>query len=183
VRLAYLAIEGNFKMINSLESVIREHPFFHEFPEAQMKLIISCAKNVEFPEGHFIVLEGDSANEFYFIRKGAVSIELNIPERGPTNMQTVGEGEILGWSWVSPPYRWHFNARALKRTKALVFDANCLRAKCEENHDLGYEMLKRFANLITARLDATRLQLLDIYRLDDGAKPLAKKSSRTKAAK
>ena len=98
-------------MVNSLESVIKEHPFFHEFPKDQLKLITSCAKNVEFPQGHFIVLEGDSANEFYFIRKGSVSIELNIPERGPTTMQTIGEGEILGWSWVSPPYLWHFNAK------------------------------------------------------------------------
>jgi len=170
-------------MVNSLESVIKEHPFFHEFPKAQLKLITSCARNVEFPEGHFIVLEGDAANEFYFIRKGSVSVELVIPERGPTTMQTIGEGEILGWSWVSPPYRWHFNAKALKPTKALVFDAKCLRAKCEANHDLGYEMLKRFASLITARLDATRLQLLDIYRLDDGSKPLAKKSAKAKAAK
>ena len=75
----------------------------------------------------------------------------------------MGGGEILGWSWVSPPYHWHFNARTFKATRALVFDANCLRAKCEQDHDLGYEMLKRFSNIITARLDATRLQLLDIY--------------------
>ncbi len=170
-------------MANSLEPVIKEHPFFLDFPEDQLKLITSCARNVEFPAGHFIVLEGDAANEFYFIRKGSVSIELVIPERGPTTMQTIGEGEILGWSWVSPPYRWHFNAKALERTKALVFDAKCLRAKCESNHDLGYEMLKRFANLITARLDATRLQLLDIYRLDDGARPLAKKNTAAKSAK
>lgn len=165
-------------MVNSLESVIREHPFFNNFPENQLQIITSCAKNVEFREGQFIVLEGDAANEFYFIRKGSVSIELNIPQRGPTTMQTVGEGEILGWSWVSPPYLWHFNAKALERTKALVFDATCLRAKCEQNHDLGYEMLKRFANLITARLDATRLQLLDIYRLDDGSKPMVKKNNK-----
>jgi CRP/FNR family transcriptional regulator, cyclic AMP receptor protein len=170
-------------MVNSLEPVIKEHPFFHNFPKDQLKLITSCAKNVEFHEGHFIVLEGDAANEFYFIREGSVSIELNIPERGPTTMQTLGEGEILGWSWVSPPYRWHFNAKALERTKALVFDARCLRAKCEANHDLGYEMLKRFADLITARLDATRLQLLDIYRLDDGSRPLSKKSPVAKTAK
>jgi CRP/FNR family cyclic AMP-dependent transcriptional regulator len=106
-------------MLNSLESVIREHPFFNNFPENQLQIITSCAKNVEFPE-------------VYFIRKGSVSIELNIPQRGPTTMQTVGEGEILGWSWVSPPYLWHFNAKALERTKALVFDATCRRAKCEQ---------------------------------------------------
>ena len=120
------AKEGYVEMVNSLEPVIKEHPFFHNFPKDQLKLITSCAKNVEFHEGHFIVLEGDAANEFYFIRQGSVSIELNIPERGPTTMQTLGEGEILGWSWVSPPYRWHFNAKALERTKALVLRCKML---------------------------------------------------------
>jgi CRP/FNR family transcriptional regulator, cyclic AMP receptor protein len=80
-----------------------------------------------------------------------------------STVQTLGGGEILGCSWVSPPYHWHFNARTLKPTRAPVFDANCWRTKCEEHHDLGYEMLKRFSNIIIARLDATRLQLLDIY--------------------
>jgi CRP-like cAMP-binding protein len=154
-------------MIHTLESVIREHPFFQDFPEEHLSFITGCAKNVQFPEKHFIFLEGDPANEFYFIRSGAVSIEMVIPRLGSTTVQTVGEGEILGWSWVSPPYRWHFNAKTLKRTRALVFDAKCLRAKCEEDHDLGFEILKRFANIITARLDATRLQLLDIYGHDD----------------
>jgi len=96
-----------------------------------------------------------------------VSVEMVIPHLGATTVQTLGEGEILGWSWVSPPYRWHFNAKTLKRTRALVFDAKCLRAKCEEDHNLGYEMLKRFASIITSRLDATRLQLLDIYGHND----------------
>jgi CRP/FNR family transcriptional regulator, cyclic AMP receptor protein len=154
-------------MIHTLESVIKEHPFFQDFPEDQLSFITGCAKNVQFPEKHFIFLEGDPANEFYFIRSGAVSIEMVIPHLGPTTVQTIGEGEILGWSWVSPPYRWHFNAKTLKRTRALVFDAKCLRAKCEEDHDFGFEMLKRFANIITERLDATRLQLLDIYGHDD----------------
>jgi CRP-like cAMP-binding protein len=154
-------------MVQTLESVIKEHPFFHEFPKKQLSVIASCAKNVHFPEKHFIFLEGDAANEFYFIRSGEVSIELVIPHLGPTTVQTVAEDEILGWSWVSPPYRWHFNAKTLKRTRAIVFDAKCLRAKCEEDHDLGFEMLKRFANVITERLDATRLQLLEIYAKQD----------------
>ncbi len=154
-------------MVQNLESLIKEHPFFHDFPDDQLKIIAGCAKNVDFPAGQFIVVEGDAANEFYCLRKGEVSIELVIPDRGPTTMQTLGEGDILGWSWVSPPYRWHFNAKAQKRTRAIVFDANCLRARCEEDRNLGYEMLKRFANIITARLDATRLQLLDVYAHED----------------
>jgi CRP/FNR family transcriptional regulator, cyclic AMP receptor protein len=91
--------------------------------------------------------EGDPANEFYFIRKGLVSVELMVQNSGPTAVRTLGGGEILGCSWVSPPYHWHFNARTLKPTRALVFDANCLHAKCEEAHHLGCEMLKRFSNM------------------------------------
>jgi CRP/FNR family transcriptional regulator, cyclic AMP receptor protein len=136
---------------------------FHGLSDEHLEFITACAKNVQFPENHVMFLEGDAANEFYFIRKGLVSVELMIRNRRGTTVQTLGNGEILGCSWVSPPYRWHFNARTLKPTRALVFDANCLRAKCEQDHDLGYEMLKCFSNIITARLDATRLQLLDIY--------------------
>ena len=86
-----------------------------------------------------------------------------MPNKGPAVVQTVGEGDILGWSWLTFPYRWHFDARALRPTRALSFDGKCLREKCEEDHDLGYEILKRFANVVTERLEATRLQLLDIY--------------------
>jgi len=150
-------------MIHSLESVIKEHPFFAGMPERHLEFITGCAKNVQFTEGQVIFREGDSAHEFYFLREGLVAVELLIPHRGATTIQTVGEGEILGWSWVSPPYQWHFGARALQRTRALAFDAQCFRNKCEEDHDLGYEVLSRFVSVISARLDATRLQLLDIY--------------------
>jgi CRP/FNR family transcriptional regulator, cyclic AMP receptor protein len=154
-------------MIQTLEPVIKEHPFFASLPEKHLEFITGCAKNVQFPERHVIFREGDPANEFYFIREGLVSVELLVPSRGATTVQTVAEGEILGWSWVSPPYRWHFGARTLQRTRALVFDAKCLRNKCEEDHDLGYEILSRFVGVISARLDATRLQLLDLYGRND----------------
>lgn len=150
-------------MIHSLESVIKEHPFFANMPDRHLEFITGCAKNVHFVEGQVIFREGDPANEFYFLREGLMAVELQIPNRGATTIQTVGEGEIVGWSWVSPPYQWHFGARAVQRTRALVFDAKCLRNKCEEDHDLGYEMLSRFVSVISARLDATRLQLLDMY--------------------
>jgi CRP/FNR family cyclic AMP-dependent transcriptional regulator len=154
-------------MIQTLEPIIREHPFFAELADKHLEFIAGCAKNVQFAEGQVIFREGDVANEFYFIREGLVAVELHVPQRGATTIQTVAEGEIVGWSWVSPPYQWHFGARAVKRTRALVFDGKCLRSKCEEDHDLGYEMLSRFVSIISARLDATRLQLLDIYGRND----------------
>jgi CRP-like cAMP-binding protein len=151
-------------MIQTLESVIREHPFFKDMKESHLQFITGCAKNARFEERQFIFREGDPADSFYFIREGLVSVELIVPQKGATTVLTVGEGEVLGWSWLAPPYRWHFDARALCPTRALVFDAKCLRTKCEEDHDLGYEILKRFTSIVAERLDATRLQLMDIYK-------------------
>jgi len=150
-------------MIQSLESVIREHAFFKGLAEPHIQFMVGCAKNVRFDQGQYIFREGDAAAQFYFIREGLVSIEFMVPQQRTATVQTIGEGDVLGWSWMTPPYRWHFDARALHKTHALAFDGECLRAKCEEDHDLGYEILKRFTNVVMERLDATRLQLLDLY--------------------
>ena len=149
-------------MIPTVEPVLQEYPFFSGLSEEHLKLITAGAKHVHFPDQHCIFHEGDRANEFYVICDGLVSIELLTPS-GSTTVQTVEKGDVLGWSWVSPPYRWHFNARTMRPTDALVLDGNWLRSKCEEDRDFGYEMLKRFVDLVASRLDATRLQLIDIY--------------------
>ena len=152
-------------MIQAVGPVLQEYPFFSGLSEAHLKLITANARDVELPEGHCIFREGDPANEFYVIHQGLVSVELVIANRGLSTLQTVDKGEVLGWSWISPPYRWHFTARTLRPTHALVLDAHWLRAQCEEDHDLGYEMLKRLVNMIAARLDATCLQLQDVYSI------------------
>jgi len=150
-------------MIHTLEPIIREHPFFRGLEDRHLQLIVGCAKNISFEEGEVIFHEGDAADQFYLVREGLVAVELNIPHRGPTTVETIGAGDVLGWSWLFPPYRWHFDARAQQPTRALEFDGKCLRDKCEEDHDLGYEILKRFTHIVTERLEATRLQLLDVY--------------------
>lgn len=150
-------------MIQTLEGIVSEHFFFKGLEERHIQLIVGCAKNVRFDEGEIVFHEGDPADQFYFIREGLVAVELMIPQRGFATLQTVSEGEVLGWSWLLAPYRWRFGARTLKPTRALAFDGKCLRGKCEEDHDLGYELLKRFTNVVTERLEATRLQLLDLY--------------------
>lgn len=153
-------------MIESLEPIIRNHIFFHGLEDRHIQFITSCARNVRFEENQIIFREGDPAERFYFIREGLVSVELTIPHKGSTTLQTVRDGDVLGWSWLTPPYRWHFDARALRPTRALDFDGECLRQKCEKDHDLGYEVLKRFANVVSERLDAARLQLLDLYGIN-----------------
>ena len=150
-------------MKEDLEPIIRQQPFFQGLEDRHIKLITGCAKNVRYDGGKVIFREGDPANQFFLIREGQVAIEVMIPHRGFTTIQTVQAGDLLGWSWLFKPYRWHFGARTQRPTRALAFDGKCLRGKCEKDHDLGYEFFKRFTQLMIDRLEATRLQLLDLY--------------------
>ncbi len=149
--------------MDTLERIIAEHPFFVGLEPYYANLLTGCAANVRFPAGVYIFKEGGEANDFYLIRSGKVALEIFAPQRKPIIVDTLGEGDILGWSWLLPPYHWKFHAHAVDETRAIALDGKCLRAKCEANHDLGYEVLKRFAQIIDHRLEATRLQLLDIY--------------------
>lgn len=149
--------------MHTLEPLLGEHSFFKGLAPRYLELIAGCASNVRFEAGQYIFHEGEAANEFYVIRHGRVALEIFAPGRGAHAIQTLGAGELLGWSWLIPPYQWHFDARAVELTRALALDGECLRTKCEQDHDLGYEFMKRFAHIMLDRLQATRLQLLDLY--------------------
>jgi len=149
--------------MESLEHIIAGHPFFAGLDGGFTNLMVSCASNVRFEAGTYILKEGDAANTFFLIRHGKVALEIFAPHHTPIIVSTISVGEILGWSWLLEPFQWKFNARAVDDVRAIALDGKCLRNKCEENHDLGYEVLKRFARIIEQRLDATRLQLLDVY--------------------
>ena len=106
------------------------------------------------------------------IRTGRVALEIGAPGRENLRIQTVGPGEILGWSWLISPYRWHFGGIAVLETRAIALDGECLRNKCEKDPVFGYEMLKRLSQVMERRLEATRLQLLDLYGMaDPGVRP------------
>lgn len=149
--------------IETLAPILAEHPILQDLPPAHLELIVGCASNVKFAPGEFIFRAGQEANHFYVVRSGRVSVETFAPQRGPITIETVGDGELLGWSWLIPPFEWHFDARALNLTRAIALDARCLRTKCDADPSLGYELLKRFALIMEQRLEATRLQLLDLY--------------------
>jgi CRP-like cAMP-binding protein len=148
---------------HGLAPLLAEHPFFHGLKPEHLATIAGCASNVRFDAGAMIAREGDEAAKFYVIRHGTVAIESFTPQTGAVTIQTVSAGDILGWSWLLPPYHWQFSARAQELVRAVALDGTCLRAKCEADHDLGYELLKRFAEIVAQRLSATRLQLLDLY--------------------
>ncbi len=149
--------------METLEPILRAHPFLEGLAPQHIQLIVGCASNVRFDAGQTIFHEGEEANQFYIVRHGKIALEIFAPNRGSLIVETLGEGDILGWSWLIPPYEWHLDAKAIELTRAIALDGKCLRKKCEEDHELGYELLKRFAHIIEARLEATRMQLLDMY--------------------
>jgi CRP/FNR family transcriptional regulator, cyclic AMP receptor protein len=149
--------------MESLESTLAEHPFLKGMSDEHIQLLTGCASNVRFDPGVFVFRAGEEANQFYILREGKVALEIFSPDRGSITIQTLGKGEILGWSWLLPPYVWRFDARALEMVRAIALDGKCLRTKSEADKVLGYELLKRFAGVIEQRLVATGLQLLDVY--------------------
>jgi CRP/FNR family cyclic AMP-dependent transcriptional regulator len=149
--------------MEGLERIVCEHPFFAGLDAAFGKLVAGCAKNIRFEAGQYIFHEGDPADYLYLIRHGRVAQQINAPGRGALTFHTAGEGEVVGMSWLIPPYRWRHDAKALELVRAIAMDANCLRGKCEADHHLGYELMKRFVPALVERLYATRMQILDVY--------------------
>jgi CRP/FNR family transcriptional regulator, cyclic AMP receptor protein len=143
---------------------LAKHPFLEGLSETHMTMLADCAHLITMPTGEFLGREGWPADAFYLVQAGRVAIELHTPERGLVRIQTIGPGEIAGWSWLVPPYRWQFDAHVVEPVQAIALAGRCLRGKCDEHVDLSNQLLKRLVNVITARLMATRLQLLDLYK-------------------
>jgi len=146
----------------TLEPVLRRHGFFADLDPEYLALIAGCARNVVFRDNTFLFREGSTADTFYLVREGAVALEIAAPSRVIT-VQTLGTGEMVGFSWLMGPHNWEFDGRAVGRVHAIEMDGACLRAKCDADPRLGYDLMRRFANLATRRLQATRLQILDVY--------------------
>lgn len=147
---------------SDLAKRIAAHPFMKDLSPHQCRLLADCAMMTKFVPGELIFREGDPANRFYLILRGRVALESHVSPRGVIPILTVGAEEVLGWSWLFPPFFWHYDARALEPTEAIFFYGTPLRAECEADHDLGYEMLKRMAQVMMNRLQATRRQLLNL---------------------
>lgn len=148
--------------VQTLESYLSEHPFLIGMSPEYLELLAGCARNARFEVGSHIFRQDQDADEFLLIRHGAVSIEIPSKDGNPVVIQTISSGEVLGWSWLFPPYKWRFDARATKVTRTLALDARCLRAKIEGDPRFGYDLLKRFAAVMTQRLEASRMQLLEV---------------------
>lgn len=158
-------------MIKGLEHVLDTHPIFAGMDPDTRHLIAGCGKNVVCEAGQYFIKEGDKADTFYLVRHGRAALEVHVPGREPLIISTVTENEVLGWAWLTPPYRWHFDVRAMDQLRAVEIDAVCLRKKCEDDPAVGLAFYRNFTPLIASRLDATRLQLIDVYGHPQPARP------------
>jgi CRP-like cAMP-binding protein len=149
--------------METIADLLSHHAFFEGLKPEYLALISGCGQNVHFDAGTFLAREGDAADRFFAIRDGSVAIETYVPSRGPVTVQTLEEGEIVGWSWLFPPYVWQFDVRARTDVRATAFDGACLRMKCDADPALGYDLMKRLAHLVSRRLEAARRQVLDVY--------------------
>ena len=118
---------------------------------------------MHFRPGQHLFHEGEPADAFYVIRHGRVSLEVRAPAGPPVVVDTAHDDDVVGWSWLVPPYRWLFDARATEETSAIAFDGACLRAKCEDDPAIGYALLQRVVTVMSARLHSARIRLLDLY--------------------
>ena len=149
--------------METLEHELRSHPFLSDLEPAYLTLLAGCAADVDFRAGAFLFHEGAPAKRCYLLREGKVALEIGALGRGPIIIQTVGAGEVTGFSWLLEPHLWQFDGRALEPVRAIALDGRCLRAKCEDDPRLGFELMRRFANLAASRLQSARLRLLNIY--------------------
>jgi CRP/FNR family cyclic AMP-dependent transcriptional regulator len=152
--------------METIEGLLHEVPLFRGMTNEQLELLAGCASNARFQEGAVLFREGEAADTFYLVRHGTVALETFVPSRGAVTIETIEPGEVVGWSWLFPPYRWHFDSRAITLVRATAFDGACLRGKCEADSALGYDLMSRFAQVLIERLQWTRFRLLDVYGRD-----------------
>ena len=153
----------------SIPALVAELPVFAGLGDAFCEQLAGCARNQFYRKDNMLFRSGEAADAFYIIRHGRVSLEHFAPGRGARTFMTVGDGEVLGVSWLIPPYAWNFDARALRDTRVLAFDAICLRQKCDGDPAVGYALMKRLTPILIQRMQAARLQSLDVSGAPDGA--------------
>lgn len=148
---------------------IARSPVFAGLSAEQIEAVADCAHEQSFAANALLLREGEPANWFFLIHRGKVAIEVHVSAGGPLMIETLNSGDPVGLSWLFEPYRWQFDGRAVEPCEVIAFDAACLRGKCESDHSLGYVLMSRFAAVLIERLQATRLQLLDVYGRGRGA--------------
>jgi CRP-like cAMP-binding protein len=151
--------------VTEIVETLAASPFLEGMSERHLRTMAEYAMPSSFTGGEMVFREGDVANRFYMIQEGSVALESRSRESDPIHIQTIGAGDVLGWSWLFPPYLWHFDARAIEPVKVLFIYGSRLREHCEGDHDFGYALVVRMAEVMMRRLQATRWQLFEISDL------------------
>jgi CRP-like cAMP-binding protein len=149
--------------VQTIAEYLPQHPFFEGLDESVAVLVAGCAVNVHFRPGQHLFHEGEPADTFYVIRHGRVSLEVRTPAGPSVVVDSAHDNDVVGWSWLVPPHRWLFDARATDETSAIAFDGVCLREKCDADPAIGYAMLQRVVQVMSNRLQSARVRLLDLY--------------------
>lgn len=147
----------------AIRDLLAAHEFFAGMEPAHVELLAGCGHNVVFRDGSYVAREGDAADQFFVLRSGRVAVGIHMAHRPPIIVATLGPGDVCGWSWLFPPYAWRFDVLATKEVHAVSLDGVCLRGKCDDDPALGYALMKRFAQILVARVESTRVQLADLY--------------------
>ena len=130
---------------------------------AERDRLLEFASEVTFPAGARIFEEGSRADRFWIIHTGWVTLDVHVPGRRAAAVDTIGNGELLGWSWLIAPHTWQLGAEARSSVRALEFDAPAVRALCKEDPVLGQALTRCVAEVVGNRLQSTRTRLLDLY--------------------
>ncbi len=149
--------------MKTIAEFIREHSLFQGMTPAQVNFIADCGQLKRFSAGDFLTRENDPADYCYLLIEGRAVIETHQHNQPPAPLLTLSANDIVGWSWLTPPYRYQFDARALTDLHTVQLNGRCIREKCEADPALGYEMLKRLASVMISRIHCARFQLLDVY--------------------
>jgi CRP/FNR family cyclic AMP-dependent transcriptional regulator len=147
-------------MIEVTAQALAVHPFLHGMSLDQLAVLAGTASDVTFPARYRLFEDGGRATRFWLIQSGHVALDLHVPGQGRMKIDSIGMGELLGWSWLFPPYTWAFGAVAASDVEAFEFDGRAVRACCASDPALGYEFTQRVLRVLAKRLQATRVRLI-----------------------
>lgn len=145
------------------KALLEGHPFAEGLSEEHLDFLSGISEDRICARGDYLCRDGKPADAFYLLREGRVALEVHVVRRTGLRIETIHPGDVLGWSWMMPPYRWRLDARALEPVRAVAIDAAALRRRCDADHELGYQVLRRMAHLIGHRLQRTRAHLLELH--------------------
>ena len=149
--------------MRGIDELLAESPALRDLVPEHRRTIAGCAVNRVYQRGEQIMREGEPADTFYVVRKGEIALETPVPSRGPVTVETIRDGDVLGWSWLVPPYRTAFGARAMTTAHLIAIDGRCLRDKCDADPAVGYALMQRVVQVMYHRLQTARVRLLDVY--------------------